>query len=226
MAWVTPKTNWTENDYFNLEDAARITGNLKYLKEKSLELFPDTSISLLLYRETKDGYKWYINMPINISNLTIYDYYRGDTNFAENESYNWYACLVLSALWWNYYWNNYTFDWFSADGPNKAAIDYYNLYGAPRYWYTGYGVLINDNDDVHDHTSVWYRNYLFSHYFYQASSKYPFELEFGNDFGTIFARRNLFSYPLGNTLFWIAGELNSYERTIANINSLINEYGG
>ena len=32
MAWVEPKTDWVSIDYFNVDDYARIVGNLKYLK--------------------------------------------------------------------------------------------------------------------------------------------------------------------------------------------------
>lgn len=32
MAWTEPKTSWTEDDYFNVEDYDRITGNITHLK--------------------------------------------------------------------------------------------------------------------------------------------------------------------------------------------------
>lgn len=32
MAWVTPKTNWVDGDYFNINpDYNRIKGNIEYL---------------------------------------------------------------------------------------------------------------------------------------------------------------------------------------------------
>ncbi len=31
--WITPKTDWTPEDYINVEDYVRISNNLKYLKE-------------------------------------------------------------------------------------------------------------------------------------------------------------------------------------------------
>ena len=33
MAWIEPKTNWTSQDFFNIEDYNRIIGNIAYLKE-------------------------------------------------------------------------------------------------------------------------------------------------------------------------------------------------
>ena len=32
MAWITPKTDWTADDYFNASDYNRIIGNISYLK--------------------------------------------------------------------------------------------------------------------------------------------------------------------------------------------------
>lgn len=34
MSWTEPKTDWTENDYFNIEDYNRIKNNIAYLVEK------------------------------------------------------------------------------------------------------------------------------------------------------------------------------------------------
>ncbi len=31
MSWITPKTNWINDDYFNLTDYERIKGNIEYL---------------------------------------------------------------------------------------------------------------------------------------------------------------------------------------------------
>lgn len=33
MAWVTPKTDWTSNDYFNISDLNKIEGNIQYLSD-------------------------------------------------------------------------------------------------------------------------------------------------------------------------------------------------
>ena len=37
--WLTPKTDWRESDYFNIEDYNRIIGNISYLKSLADELF-------------------------------------------------------------------------------------------------------------------------------------------------------------------------------------------
>lgn len=35
MAWVTPKTNWVADDFFNATDWNRIVGNLTYLHDRA-----------------------------------------------------------------------------------------------------------------------------------------------------------------------------------------------
>ncbi len=40
MAWITPKTNWADGDYFNLNpDYNRIKGNIEYLIALSEEMY-------------------------------------------------------------------------------------------------------------------------------------------------------------------------------------------
>lgn len=42
--WQTPKTGWTENDRFELEDYNRIKNNIYFLWEKGKTIFPNFSI--------------------------------------------------------------------------------------------------------------------------------------------------------------------------------------
>lgn len=39
--WQTPKTNWKEGDFFNIEDYNRIKGNLNEIRLQALMLWPD-----------------------------------------------------------------------------------------------------------------------------------------------------------------------------------------
>lgn len=56
MAWITPKTNWVDGDYFNLNpDYNRIKGNIEYLIELSKEMYADYS-SPTLETVSIDGY--------------------------------------------------------------------------------------------------------------------------------------------------------------------------
>lgn len=56
MAWIEPKTNWKESDYFNAADYNRIVGNITYLKALAEKLFPLYSI------EDMGGTKTYSSM--------------------------------------------------------------------------------------------------------------------------------------------------------------------
>ena len=48
MAWVTPKTNWVDGDYFNLNpDYERIKGNIEYLIALSKTMYADYSAPAL-----------------------------------------------------------------------------------------------------------------------------------------------------------------------------------
>jgi len=39
MAWITPKTDWSKTDRFNIEDYNRIKNNLAHLHERAQELY-------------------------------------------------------------------------------------------------------------------------------------------------------------------------------------------
>lgn len=77
MAWITPKTNWIDGEYFNLNpDYERIKGNIEYLIELSKELYPDYSHPLL---ETAsiDGYPTvsFFNKVITATRLMLSECY-------------------------------------------------------------------------------------------------------------------------------------------------------
>lgn len=48
MTWITPKTNWTNGDRFNLDpDYNRIKGNIEYLVELSKTMYADYDTPVL-----------------------------------------------------------------------------------------------------------------------------------------------------------------------------------
>ena len=51
MSWITPKTNWSSTDYYNLEDAQRIAGNICHLKDLVAEHYGDQELDCLTYRK-------------------------------------------------------------------------------------------------------------------------------------------------------------------------------
>lgn len=44
IEWTEPKTNWSSTDRFNISDFNRIKNNLKWLHNKSIELYRDFAI--------------------------------------------------------------------------------------------------------------------------------------------------------------------------------------
>lgn len=44
IEWTEPKTNWSSTDRFNISDFNRIKNNLKWLHNKSIELYRDFAV--------------------------------------------------------------------------------------------------------------------------------------------------------------------------------------
>ena len=55
MAWITPKTDWTSSDYFNVEDYDRIRGNIQYVYEYALRLYKVFGIDVMQERTLGDA---------------------------------------------------------------------------------------------------------------------------------------------------------------------------
>lgn len=45
--WLIPKTNWTKDDYFNIEDFNRIKNNLIHLRELAIKLYKEFTIEVV-----------------------------------------------------------------------------------------------------------------------------------------------------------------------------------
>lgn len=84
MAWITPKTNWVEDDYINASDINRIVGNIAYLKELASHLFAGT-FSYTAVEEKNVLYDFYADeinaIETNLENMNNYtlQYYIGET---------------------------------------------------------------------------------------------------------------------------------------------------
>jgi len=71
--WFTPKTNWKETDYYNIDDWDRVCSNLEYLHSCLIDL--EISIPSLLETNTGRGFNElpYVhlinNMEENLNNL-------------------------------------------------------------------------------------------------------------------------------------------------------------
>lgn len=84
MAWTEPKTNWTEDDFFNVEDYRRITNNIMYLKDfldslfyglSDMQSMSEKNISEPIYAREIN----YIENNIELLNIETYRLEIGDT---------------------------------------------------------------------------------------------------------------------------------------------------
>jgi hypothetical protein len=68
--WTTPKTNWTTNDYFNLDpDYNRIKGNIQYIKDFSGQMYADFPL-LAMGDFSIDGYPFDTFLNNIVDNVT------------------------------------------------------------------------------------------------------------------------------------------------------------
>lgn len=57
--WQQPKTDWKENDFFNIEDYNRIKGNLNEIRSQALILWPDFKFESMGPDKTYRDYGFY-----------------------------------------------------------------------------------------------------------------------------------------------------------------------
>lgn len=91
IEWTEPKTNWSSTDRFNISDFNRIKNNLKWLHNKSIELYRDFAIEDMGEDITSYESYWNVNYfnafeeNVNKINSEIYSQNFGiSQNFFEN----------------------------------------------------------------------------------------------------------------------------------------------
>ncbi len=57
--WQTPKTDWQESDFFNVEDYNRIKGNLNEIRAQAVILWPEFSLEDMGADKTYEDYSFY-----------------------------------------------------------------------------------------------------------------------------------------------------------------------
>lgn len=77
--WIAPKTNWTKDDFFNIEDYKRIVGNLKYLKYLSQTLFEEFEIAGMV--DEKQYYSMFYASEMNAIETSLIAVNTGTYNF-------------------------------------------------------------------------------------------------------------------------------------------------
>lgn len=224
MAWVTPKLTWDASDFYNLEDANRIYGNIEYLKNQLGEIFPSDTVTLLLFRQrSNSGFNMWSQFTITLSSLpSLSTYSRGYTAFASSEEKNWYNALVLGILWQLFQSNNYEFPYISGGYYVDSAIGTGSSWH-PSYAFEGYGyAYLTQSPTMPDYVTSLFRSYWWSVY---TPSNNPFNLEMYNASGKSWTRMD-YSEPLQNKKFWTYQDLNGIEKHLQKLKEMIDEYGG
>lgn len=108
--WIQPKTNWSENDYFNVEDYNRIKNNINEIRSQAILLWADFSIEDMGADKTYHDYSFYADeinkFENNIEHLKngIYSFQTGEKQtFYDNQLFIDYqelnriekACLMI-----------------------------------------------------------------------------------------------------------------------------------
>ena len=57
--WQTPKTDWQESDFFNVDDYNRIKGNLNEIRAQAVILWPEFSLEDMGADKTYEDYSFY-----------------------------------------------------------------------------------------------------------------------------------------------------------------------
>ena len=68
--WQTPKTDWQESDFFNVEDYNRIKGNLNEIRAQAVILWPEFSLEDMGADKTYEDYSFYAD-EINRVETTV-----------------------------------------------------------------------------------------------------------------------------------------------------------
>ena len=86
MAWVTPKTNWTADDFIEVADWDRIRMNLEFLRELACIYFPGFTISPT---EEKTRKSWLYAKDLNAieDNLAAVNAKSAQLNIGEQQIY-------------------------------------------------------------------------------------------------------------------------------------------
>ena len=201
MAWVNPKTNWTANDYYNIEDAERIINNIEYLRERAKQLYPSEIVGFLP-RGIIEGTMYFkgIDLSPNDTNMevetgiTIGEYMR----LSAYDDINYLTLFKLSML------------------PNPSDVDTLNIYCdydigilSPRYNYSGYGVILAEGVNEVTLDSLWTGSYM---------NNMPRKM-----FNEVLFNQNEYAYIkagdflLYNQPFWNYNELNKIELVTQNV---------
>ena len=103
MTWITPKTDWTPNDYYNLEDAQRIAGNICHLRDMARSIYGNHLITCFTIRYAASDKTVYFCgrssiSPYSISVAQPSEYSLGMTSWLDLDAKNFDALAELIML--------------------------------------------------------------------------------------------------------------------------------
>lgn len=224
MYWTTPKTDWNQGDHFNLDDYIRINDNISYLKDMAAEIYPQSELYAICFREryqkTGESYRnYYTLMNMVVAKMQTYP----SKNYNPDRYYSYDYGRI---------------DFLSRDRPvllTLLKLDYLSLYGVT----TVTDVLCSDNMSG---TDYFYSGNAIN-YSYSSTTFLPYANFWTKMFGsTVRAPMSGFElsswsgsswsghsyitiaagYPLGNEPFWSYAELNTIESRILTIYNRLN----
>lgn len=87
--WQQPKTDWTAEDFFNIEDYNRIKGNLDEIRQQALLLWPDFEFEEMGEDKTYQDYGFYAD-EINRFEANVAHICDGTFSFSVGERQTFY----------------------------------------------------------------------------------------------------------------------------------------
>lgn len=205
VEWRTPKTNWTSEDYFNLEDIVRISDNVSYLYNKLGVAYPHFNSSVYFYF----WYKNYGSVSYYGKLSPSYQIYGGDY-WEENYSQIYRIGYIFFMNIWSL-WEIYLAALYGVTYKSSVALDYYNVDASPEYFDTDvYGVFTN-------YPAIYETNNPLDYYWFTGLRKvfeikqqpyYSYKREYARD-------NSVDRILLSNKPFFSASELNIIE-TVEN----------
>ena len=226
--WITPKTNWSATDRYNLSDAQRIWNNLAFLKEKAIEYYGTETPygSLKFYKEVYDSgryYNFYTLLDLSPDTFTVHagsSYYAGFIDFIAYDSDNLWTLARLVALtalknsgrdlFYYTHGDDYFLDYY-VSGHSHGYVGYYSQMEV-QYTDEGWVYISPPNEDTYLRDMVftwwyWYDQHTGQHA--RTADTLP-KMNRTNSHGN--AVFNVGSLErLNNTPFWTYAELNLIE---------------
>lgn len=87
MAWIEPKTDWVDTDFFNFGDYNRIVGNISEIKSLLHDMFPDFGFGVMNYPKDYTSMFYASEMNTIENNLSALNSHSYELNFGNKRSY-------------------------------------------------------------------------------------------------------------------------------------------